>query len=184
MTAFERVIGIDLSLTGTGIAHSRIGETTADLRLIETTGTKQDTWHQRWARINSIPDAISARDILVNAPTLAVLEAPAYASNTGSMHDRSGAWWLTYSMLAHEGIPVLPVVPNIRAKYATGNGRAGKDEVLIAAVRRYPHLDITDNNTADAVILMAIGRRLIGDPIDDLPAKHLEALATLEIPHG
>ncbi|MFC4373330.1 hypothetical protein ACFO5K_04375 [Nocardia halotolerans] len=183
MTTFERVIGIDLSLTATGIAQSRVGEQTADLRVIETTGRKNDRWIDRWHRLGYITHTIS-HHVIVNAPTLAVIEAPAYASNTGAMHDRSGAWWLTYSMLADEGVPILPVAPNIRAKYATGKGNASKDEVLAAAVRRYPLLDINSNDTADAVILMAIGRRLIGDPIDDLPAKHLEALATLEIPHG
>src|SRR5690606_742936 len=113
---------------------------------------------------------------------MVVIEAPAYSRATGSATDRAGLWWAVYDTLA-ESCVVLPVMPNVRAKYATGKGNAGKDAVLAAAVRRYPSIDISGNDTADAVVLMAIGRRLLGEPIDDpMPALNLSALATLKLP--
>lgn len=71
-------------------------------------------------------------------------------------------------------------------KYATGKGGgkdAGKDAVLAAAIRTYPHLDITGNDIADAVIFLAIGRRLTGQPMEaSLPKARLDALAKIELP--
>ena len=114
-----------------------------------------------------------------------MLEAPSYGSATGSQHDRSGLWWMTYHRIVAStvGVTVLPVAPTVRAKYATGKGNASKDAVLAAAVRRYPDIDITGNDIADAVILMAIGCRLLGKPIDDpMPATHLAALDKIQLP--
>jgi hypothetical protein len=90
---------------------------------------------------------------------------------------------MVYDLLGGTTRTVLPVEPNLRAKYATGKGAASKDAVLAAAVRRYASIDITGNDTADAVCLMAIGLRLLGRPIDDpLPALNLSALTTLSLP--
>ena len=87
------------------------------------------------------------------------------------------------SSLAASGVEVLPVPPAVRAKYATGKGNAGKDEVLLAASRRYPHAPIVGNDDADAVVLAAIGARMLGEPIEDsLPKTHLDALARLSLP--
>ena len=78
---------------------------------------------------------------------------------------------------------MLVVPASSRAKYATGRGNAGKDEVLLAVSRRYPHAPIVNNDQADAVALAAMGARLLGEPIEDsLPKTHLDALAKLAAP--
>lgn len=112
-------------------------------------------------------------------PTYGVIEAPAFSQGNGMAHERGGLWWMAYQMLVGHGMPVLVVKPNLRAKYATGNGQAGKDEVLLAASRRYPNVPMTNNNEADAVVLAAMGARVIGCPVDNLPRTHLDALKTL-----
>lgn len=112
-------------------------------------------------------------------PTYFVIEAPAFSRNNGMAHERAGLWWMIYQMAAGHGGPVLVVKPNLRAKYATGNGLAGKDEVLLAASRRYPGVPMTNNNEADAVVLAAMGARILGTPVDQLPKTHLEAMKTL-----
>ncbi len=51
---------------------------------------------------------------------------------------------------------------------------------VAAAIRRYPAWDITGNDVGDAVVLAALGARLLGHPIDEpMPATHLRALAKL-----
>ena len=40
------------------------------------------------------------------------------------------------------------------------------------AIRRWPGVDITDNNIADALILAAIGCRVLGLSIDSVPPSH------------
>lgn len=183
VTTFDAVVGIDLSLTSTGIAFV---ETDGDVRwtkTITTTGHRDDTWEQRSRRIGRILDEVCCTFIEWGIRgSLVALEAPSYGSTTGSVWDRAGAWWHVYTELTASGQTVLPVAPTVRAKYATGKGTAGKDAVLAAAVRRYADIDITGNDTADAVILAAIGCRLAGTPIDDpMPALNLTALDKLTL---
>lgn len=169
------VVGLDLSLTSTGIAvHGAIPDWAGT---IKSKGTKADTWEMRRQRIDGIVGRVIPP---IPEGALVVVEAPSYGSTTGSAHDRSGLWWITFDTLTALGYTVLPVAPTVRAKYATGKGNAGKDAVLAAAVRRYPGIEIDDNNVADAVVLMAIGCRLLGEPIDDpMPAANLTALDKL-----
>lgn len=113
-------------------------------------------------------------------PTYFVIEAPAFSKNVGMAHERAGLWWMIYQAAAGYGhVPILVVKPNLRAKYATGNGGAGKDQVLLAASRRYPGVPMTNNNEADAVVLAAMGARVLGHPVDQLPRTHLDAMKTL-----
>lgn len=128
--------------------------------------------------------ALDVHEVPVREPVdLAVIEAPAFSRNEGMSHERAGLWWLIAGQLVSAAIPVLVVKPNLRAKYATGNGRAGKDEVMLAVSKRYPSADIANNNEADAVTLAAMGARLAGHPIEDrLAAKHLAAMNTLVMP--
>ncbi len=179
---FDHVVGLDLSLTSTGVARTLVGttETVVEVRTVKSSGTKTDSWEQRHRRLYGL-----VGDIAHTVPrrALVMLEAPAYSRTTGSQHDRSGLWWMVYSELTIAyGLTVMPIGPTVRAKYATGKGNASKDTVLAAAVRRYPDIDITGNDTADAVILMAIGCRLLGTPIDDMPKAHLDALDKIRPP--
>ncbi|MFE3052321.1 hypothetical protein [Nocardia sp. NPDC059239] len=181
MTSYDTVIGLDLSLTATGIAVSTPG-LAPWCAVIESTGKKRDSWATRYKRLGAIAYRILP---VIPESALVVIEAPSYGSVAGSQHDRSGLWWMMYDLLAGTTRTVLPVEPTIRAKYATGKGNAGKDAVLAAAVRRYPHIDINTNDEADAVILMAIGHRIIGAPIDDpMPAANLAALDKLSLLEG
>ncbi|WP_043737756.1 hypothetical protein [Nocardia asiatica] len=178
MTQFGSVVGLDLSLTSTGFSCTAPGDPRAYTRTVKSKGSKADSWGDRWKRLSTLADDI-AHQVPDDFP-LIVVEAPSYGSNSGSQHDRSGLWWLVYQRLSHEGYWIVPVPPTVRAKYATGKGNAGKDAVLAAAVRRYANIDITGNDVADAVVLMAIGCRLLGEPIDDpMPAVNLSALAKL-----
>ncbi|MEU2013078.1 hypothetical protein [Nocardia sp. NPDC019302] len=179
MTQFDSVVGLDLSLTSTGIAIAP-PRTRPACGTIGSAGKKGDSWATRYRRLGDL-----AGRIIVAVPegALVVMEAPSYGSVTGSQHDRSGLWWMVFDLLAGTTRTVLPVEPTVRAKYATGKGNAGKDAVLAAAVRRYADINITGNDTADAVVLMAIGCRLLGAPIDDpMPMANLAALDKLTLP--
>lgn len=170
------VVGIDPSLTSTGIAvRARNG--TVAVHRIESTGSATATWEERRTRLAQLAVSITAE---LPSDAFVVIEAPSYGSVGGAAFDRTGLWWFAYQALYAKGCRVIPVSPSQRAKYATGNGRASKDKVLAAAIRRYMDIDITGNDVADAVVLMAIGCRLLGMPIDDpMPALNLSALAKL-----
>ena len=176
-----RIIGIDPSLTGTGIAtidtnhpdHIRIHTET-----IHSTKTGNTITH-RLTRFGTVADRLL--DTIPNNPDpdLAIIEGPAYSAHGAGTWDRAGMWWNIARILHRLGIPTIEVPPATRCQYATGKGNAAKDVVMISAVRRYPAADITDNNQADAVILAAIGARLHGHPIDDIPKANLRSLAKL-----
>lgn len=173
------IIGIDPSLTGTGIAR-----VDTDDRLVAETWTvtsKGKAGDDLATRRRRLRDLIMAIRRAVHVPDLVLIEAPAYSSRTGHMHDRSGLWWLLVDELALMA-PVVEVTAGGVKKYATGKGNAGKDEVLLAVARRYPHVDVRDNNQADALVLAAMGADHAGTPLVELPKVHREALAKVAWP--
>ncbi|OXR46646.1 hypothetical protein B7C42_01620 [Nocardia cerradoensis] len=182
MREFDTVVGLDLSLTSTGIARTTPGDPAVWCGTVKSAGAVGATWQQRYRRMSNIVGRI-----LPGIPdgALVVMEAPAYSRTTGHQHDRSGLWWMVYDLLAGTTRTVVPVPPNSRAKYGTGKGNSGKDAVLAAAIRRYADVQISGNDEADAVILAAIGSRLLGKPIDDpLPQANLAAMDKITLPGG
>lgn len=174
-------VGIDLSLTSTGIAVSRHGwlETT----LVTSKPPKGGGLYSgKLARFQQIRSDIMM-NIATGSESHVYLEGPAYASAGQATHDMAGNWWMLYEMLTDWGHMVTVVPPAVVKQYATGKGNAAKDAVLAAAIKRYPEIDIPGNDIADAVVLMAIGRRLMGQPLEaDLPKTHLRAVDKLVKP--
>jgi crossover junction endodeoxyribonuclease RuvC len=108
------------------------------------------------------------------------LEGPSYASTGQSVHDIAGNWWHLYHRLEQRGTEIHVIAPSVVKQYATGKGNAAKDHVMAAVIKRYPDIDVTGNDVADAVVLLALNLRVAGHPLEiDLPATHLKALATL-----
>lgn len=176
------IIAVDPSLTASGVAV--LGPSQVDpywaVRTIRSSAQSTDLGNLR--RMERITGQIrrSIQEMSYGTHlSLGLIEAPAYSKSQGKSHERSGLWWMIFGMLVGHGIPVLVVRPNLRAKYATGSGNAGKDEVLLAASRRYPGVPMANNNEADAVVLAAMGARYLGVPIDQLPKTHLAAMITL-----
>lgn len=169
--------GIDLSLTATGLAIVD----TDDRLVIEVAtvvskpGPDRMRLTDRAERLDAITTAIAE---FTEDADVAAIEGPAVAArNAGSGHDRSGLWWRVVQTLLDSGITVVEIAPAARAKYATGSGAAGKDKVLLAVERRWPHAHASNNNEADAVALVSIAARLAGAPIEDsMPAANLAAL--------
>ena len=59
----------------------------------------------------------------------------------------------------------------------TGNGSAGNDEMVAATVRRFPDLDIVNNNDAEALGLARVIARLGGEPVDGkMPVANLTTI--------
>lgn len=182
----QQVVGLDLSLTGTGIA---VGGGGLGLESVVTQkiGSKPHKSNPDW-KDPSWDDRFDRTTLLVNRianyvprGSLVLVEAPAYGAKGGSAHDRSGLWWMIFARLTYMGCTVVPTNVATVKTYATGKGNADKDEVLAAVVRRYAEINVTGNDIADAVTLMAIGLRLQGNPCDDLPQTHLRAMAKIKV---
>ena len=150
-------------------------------------GKKDEPFVQRHERIITIKWQI--RDIvrdLEQLPSLAVMEEQPYGASGGSAIDRAGLWWHVYDMLYALGIPILAVNVAKVKKYALGKGSGAgtdKDQVMAAAIRRYVDIPISNNNESDAWILTCIGKRLLGEPLEEsLPQTHLAAMEGLVLP--
>jgi hypothetical protein len=169
-----RVVGLDLSLTATGVAQVDGGLTA---RATVLAAPKKLTGHPRLSLLRE-----KCQDWWQDAD-LVLVEGPSYGSMSGQgHHETAGLWWAVTHDLWNAGIPVAVVTPSVLKKYAVGVGggpKATKDKILVAAVRRFPEVDVDDNNAADALWLAAIGSDHLGQPLCRMPAEHREVLTSV-----
>lgn len=147
------VIGLDLSLTATGLSD---GTRTWTIR---SKGHKIDTLADRANRLRLLAAGIADE---CSGAELVVIEGPAFASSSGHAHDRSGLWWLVIDTLWAEGIAMtkfVEVPPSVLKKYATGRGNADKGAMIEAACKRFPNVETGGHDgRVDALWLAAMGR--------------------------
>ncbi|MEW2302047.1 hypothetical protein AB0958_19075 [Streptomyces sp. NPDC006655] len=175
------VVGLDISLTATGIASS-CGRT-------EVVGFKGSTSKEK---ITNLPiprrrdelEALCARIITaVGTPELVVIERPAPSRSGGGAHERAWLWWETYGRLIDQGIPVGFLAIQQLKLYATGKSTGSKGPVIDAVARRWPAWATDgDDNRADAVVLMAAGRDRLGEPLATVPKAHRAAIEKADWP--
>jgi Holliday junction resolvasome RuvABC endonuclease subunit len=170
------VIGLDPSLTGTGIASSNgwcdvIGYKRARAK---DPGITQLPHSERITAMRTLLDQILTT---IGDPALIVMELPAPSRSGGGAHERGWLWWQLYNHYDQRETLIGLLTPNQRALYATGKGQATKNAVVDAVARRFPAWPTEgDDNAADAVTLMAAGRDWLGWPITDMPKTHRAAL--------
>lgn len=180
MTAFA--FGIDPSLTATGVAM--LSDDTD--RQLSTITTKPDQPLAR--RLDIIASGITkALSGAGNSDSLVVIERPFDGGKGPSSVKLGMALGAVLLALTEVGLPYLTAVlvaPKVRAKYATGTGNAGKEEVQASAIRRlgYPG---HNNNEADALWLAYIAaevmhiKGLLAEPVGGwprLPVIHYDVL--------
>jgi hypothetical protein len=166
-----RVLGVDLSLTGTGLAGNGWADTVVPPGPPKRNAAwrKLSTDEQRWAlteyrhvRLAHVLGAIRDR-YLTTAPDLVVLEGLSYDS-FDTDRQLAGLSWQVRHSLWRLGIPYATVPPSCLKQFATGNGAAAKADVVRAAKARFGWFD-GDDNAADATWLMAVGHAALGEPL-------------------
>ena len=175
-------IGIDPSLAGTAVAIIW-GDGSTFTQRLATEGHEGDTAEQHMHRMDRIELWVKSRIEGVDADELTIgIEGPSLGPrHMGLDHERAGLWHRLYKRARlYVDTTVVVVTPKQRAKYATGNGNAGKAEVLSAVCARHPRAGIRTHDEADALTIAAMLARLDGHPIDDpLPKTHTAALDKL-----
>jgi len=159
-----KVVGLDLSLNRTGIA------TAAGAESLVPPSQLDGFPRMRWIRAG-------VRD-WTNDADLVIVEAPAFSSNGKYAKEIAGLWHVVMIAIDARGVRWFDVMSSSLKKYATGKGtKVGKDEMVIAAVKRLP-IEVTNNDEADAAWLCAFGHDLLGQPLVGLPHAHRAALDT------
>lgn len=70
-------------------------------------------------------------------------------------------------------LPLIPVAVGTLKKYATGNGRADKSEMIAAAKTAYPAIKFEDDNHADSILIAHWGVHYVqsGGSLTELPGE-------------
>jgi hypothetical protein len=167
VTTAPQVIGLDLSITATGIADID--------GMTSTVGGKASRGD---ARLIDICLAVLAEKAI--GCQLAVIEGLAVHGPGGAMAAAQvmGAVKIT---LMQAQVRYVEVPPSSLKKYATGKGNATKADMAVALYKR-AGLELADDNQVDAWWLRAMGLDALGSPIVDMPGTCRDAIHRIEWP--
>ena len=171
----SHVVGLDLSLTAAGIVTDE-GEDTIKALELPSRPSELD----RLRRLHKHVAAIDAR-VVAEEAELIVVEGYSYGSKFSreTMGELGGAVRLC---LYQRGLPFTIIPPKRLKKWATNDGNASKEKVLIAAIRETAasHFDIGNNNEADAFFLWQMGTAFLTGSL--LPKYRKEVLESVDWP--
>lgn len=169
-----RVVGLDLSLTSTGVATVWEDET-------QTWTIKSETvkgYDARRVRMESIAERI----LLEWTADLIVIEGPALSRNNPGTWDRAGLWWQVYTRLRLRGTPIAVCSPTTLKSWATGSGTADK-KLVRSRVESLWGVKVRNTDEADALCLATMGAQHLGMDVPSIE-WHAYACQCVEWPSG
>lgn len=169
-------LGLDLSLTGTGVVILKDGKIIKqELIKSKPTGDKPI---DELKRIVKIVDDIS-KVMCSTTFDIAVIENLAFGvRNATSLTQLAGLNYFVRAMLYNSNTPFVLVAPTSLKKFATSNGAAKKDEMLIAVYKRWG-VTILDDNINDAYCLAQLGLALLEGNIKDTTKIQKEVITLI-----
>lgn len=162
-----KVSGLDLSMTGTGVAWVR-----GDGNLCTTMISPKGTGDNRLVLIRSLVlDYVQGSELVLIE---GYLNRSMSAGITGMVHGavRSG--------LIAAGIPYATIPPASLKKYATGRGGASKTDMALAAFKR-GGVEFTNDNECDAWWLWQAAMDNAGFSVLDMPKVNRESLSKIKM---
>lgn len=121
---YPKLMGLDLSLTSTGVSVNG-----------ETFSIKPKT--------RGIERLVEISDRLINLaesaqPIAVIIEGYSFGSKFSRAHSLGELGGVVKVALHKSGFSIVEVPPKCRAKFATGNGNANKDQVMAALKEKFP----------------------------------------------
>lgn len=186
-----RVLGIDSSLTATGLARidvkqvwdEGLGHWAFDAETAVVGAPRPTKDKSKLAMARRVNALIAQIEGCFNepgeCPDHVGLEALAYGARG------EGAWVLPWifgrviELCEKYGVPLTVVATSARAKFATGKGNASKDTVLLTAAKLFPQIAFQDNNAADAMIVGAVVCQQLGSAILPVTQYRIEVIEKL-----
>lgn len=148
----QEFVGIDLSLSGTGLCliYSDYSIILNSLLSVKTTETSLRLFLLR----NELNNCLKDHKI-----KLCCIEGPSFGSKDGGRLFQIGEWTGVVKLLLFElNIPVVIAVPSQLKKYISGTGKdIKKEHIMLDVYKKYGH-EFRDNNIADAYVLSRIAR--------------------------
>jgi Holliday junction resolvasome RuvABC endonuclease subunit len=144
------VLGLDLSLTGTGmcVVESNAGDGKGLLATINTTAKTRTE-----DRLISIRRTIAQAS---NGADAAIIEGLSYGSVGGAQAERSALHWMVRVDLYQLGVPYVIVTPMSLKKFVCGTAKAEKSMMIREVFRRW-NVEAKNDNEADAAALAHLG---------------------------
>jgi Holliday junction resolvasome RuvABC endonuclease subunit len=170
-----RVLGLDLSLTATGVA----GLGWATTLKYPTKKSGQDPLTYSHQRLRWYHDTLA--DVYLRGVQLVVVEGLAFAHHNNGTAALAGQSWMIRDLLWRRSIPYAMVSPTALKLYATGRGNASKAEVGASVLHWWPGFD-GDDNAADAAVLAAMGAHRLGVLLDATTQSQTMVLAGVTWP--
>jgi len=169
-------IGLDLSLTGTGVVVLKNGKIIKQ-KLIKSkpAGDKPVDELKRILKIINEIELVLSEELY----GIAVIEGLAFmVRNATALVQLSALNYMIRAVLLKKNIPFIIVAPTSLKKFITGDGKSKKDVILMEVYKRYG-VTIFDDNEADAYGLAQIGLALLGGNTKKTTAKQNEVIKLL-----
>lgn len=164
----RRVVGLDLSLTGTGIAFTEPGDDIVQTRIVRPRSSGDLRLPEIAAEV--IRHAEGAELVLIEG----FLNIPPSAGPMGMVHGAVRAALIN----AHLKYATLP--PSSLKKFGTGKGNAKKADMAVAAYKRGQR-EFGDDNQCDAWWLWIAASQYLGQPSIAMPADQVAALGKIQL---
>ena len=163
----RRVGGVDPSLQSTGLAIiTEVG--TPELRTFLSTTTlrvpvDKTISHPALAEVERVREIVDTLCTSLHGCEAVYVESPAYASRTGKYAERAHLYFALLAALTVRRVTVETVTPAQLKKRVTGNGRAGKEDIINTVRDRWsahgwvdtPKLGVSDRADASALAWVA-----------------------------
>ncbi|WP_214317081.1 hypothetical protein [Nonomuraea sediminis] len=174
------IVGLDLSITSTGMATG--------LGWCEKVGRDGITKLPLRMRYRTLNDLASTIIVLTNAEKADLVLVEKLVFNRqdggrGGAGERSYLYYRVMGTIADAGVPIVEVPQATLKTYALGKGSGSKGEIVDSIARRLPMFVTRGNHDmADAATLAAMGADHLGHPLADMPKTHRAALDKLTWP--
>ncbi len=176
------IIGIDLSLNGTGICCST---------LIHGIKHQQNGYcfyevipknKERYPRWFTIRAAIQKFYVGCTPTPKIFIEGYSFMSRSRSVVDLAEIGGIIRMDLHDHGLHFTEIPPTVLKKFITGKGNVKKDLILKEIYRRWG-MDLDSHNLADAYALVKLGEAVLGLNQDVLTKNQKTVVSKLKVPN-
>lgn len=185
------VVGLDPSLVRAGITVlARHDDGTVRPAVLRDTGYSSDAGPTGWDA-HSDRIAINARtvyqllDKLPAKPDLVLVEAVVPLKEPKPSYiERCALWYGIWSGIKARNLPRTTAIPGTLKNWATGYGRAEKEDVLAEVSKWWPDVNIPNHDVADATVCAAMAAMRLGWRLPfPTRRRHLEGLQVVRWPN-